>query len=357
VKALFQTVLPVIVLPFALAACGGSKAGQAIPQSAAFGQAERAPMPAATATPDTRSLARYSSQLALGVLSTEGVNLGLIGELLSPPSGCTNDQTFSVSAATVTVSTYPGNACQGSAEEVVAYSISAQNPFSSSFSANAPANGKNYTSTGYLSTSANSLPLTHTYEIGQPTWQSPDPKNAQRGISLTIEGSGTIGGSLKVTGGSGTYAKAFDGTKAVLASAVAKATKTGLKVTVKGSLYESTSQTITIAPVSSEWTVSGGTIVKGASVKATFLGANDQGDGGTFTYAYKNPKDPDYAQLDGTVTAKIKKVFVNGIGTVALVQGKTTEATLVFDQNGYGTITYFNGSVEYITDWTVHEGS
>ena len=341
----------------ALAACTSAMTGGPGPLAGNLAQQSRAQArPQATSTPDPRDLARYSSQLALTVLAFEGIDFGFVANLISPPTGCADDQEFSVSGNIVTASNYgPGSNCTGAAEETGSYTIAASSPFTSSFAATAIAGGNTYNAGGNLNLSANSLPFTYTYEIGQPSWHSQNPKNTQRGLTLNLTGSGSIGGKLSPTGGSGGYAKSFSGTKAIAATGTAKPSKKAVTVTVKGTLYESPSDSITIAPSGSIWVVSGGTEVKGASIKATLKGTNGQGGGGSFTYAYANPKDPLDPGLIGKVTAKVKTLSNNGVLTVPLEQNGKVIATLSLDTFGYGTITYFDNSVEDITDWTIHD--
>ena len=342
-----------------LTACNGgsSPAGSALaPQAARVSQAAVA---RAASTPDPRDLARYSSQLALTVLSFEELNFGFIASLIAPPSGCSNDETFSASGNIVTVSTFlVGANCTGTVEENSAYTIGSSDPFVSSYSSTATAGGQNYNATGILDLTANTLPFTLVYEVGQPAWGSKNSSNAQRGVALNITGTGSIGGKIQATGGSGTYAKAFSGTKAIAANETVKATKSTVKATVTGTLYEAASQSITIALSGSDWQVSGGNKVAGASIKATLVSPSGKtGEGGSFAYTYENKKDPQYPNLEGKVTASTKKLVANGLATVTMVQSGKTIATIAVDLFGYGTITFFDGSVEDITDFTVHSST
>jgi hypothetical protein len=314
--------------------------------------------------PDQRDLARYSAQLALTVLDFYNIDLGFIGSLLSPPQSCYNDRTFSTSGHVVTVTLYGDTNYQcaaGTAEETAAYTISVLSPFTSTFASTATAGGTGYGATGSLTLSSNTLPFTYQWEVGQPTWGSTNASNAQSGLTLAITGSGTIGGTLKATGGSGTLAKAFNGTQAAAGTGVGKGAKTSIKVTVSEKLYESASQSITIANGGSGWAASGGTPIKGASVKATFVTpSGTNGNGGSIAFTYKNPKDPLFPTVSGTVTAKAKPLYSKGFFIapgLALVQNGKTIATLNVNFFGYGTITYFDNSVEYVTDWTIQQGS
>ena len=307
---------------------------------------------------DPRNLARYSAQLALTILDSEDVDLGFIASLLSPPSGCFEERTFAASGEIVDVTTYAAaSQCSGTPEETAAFTIGSTSPFASTFGSSASAGGSSYPATGSLTLTSNSLPFSYQAEAGQPSWQSNQATNAQRGTTTKFSGSGTIGGTLKISGASASFAHATDGTQAVLGTATAKFSSKGNTSTWKESLYESSSQSIAIAPSQSGWTVSGGSLVRGASVAAKLLNT-EKGEGGTFAFTYKNPKDPIYTWADGTVTSTESDLYDNGgIATVTLVSKGGTIATLSFDTHGYGTITYFDNSVEYVTDWTIQQGS